>query len=316
MAGPAKRAAKKAELPVAGLAAADQGCAETVGCREARARVDGMARRDRAKRRAGKALKPLLAAKPRTAKLADLIAAIAEASPYLWDLIRADPDRFLALLEADPEAHFAHADRGGRRAPARPRDDDAEVMRALAARQGGGRAADRARRHRRRLAGRARHARAHRLRRCGARRGGALPAARRRRAGKARAASTRPGPEQGCGYVVLAMGKMGAHELNYSSDIDLIVLYDERAVAEGIEPGALFVRLTRSLVKLMQERTADGYVFRTDLRLRPDPASTPDRDLDALGAELLREHRAELGARRDDQGAPLRRRPRGRARRS
>ena len=70
------------------------------------------------------------------------------------------------------------------------------------------------------------------------------------------------------------MGKMGAHELNYSSDIDLIVLYDERAVAEGVEHGALFVRLTRNLVKLMQERTADGYVFRTDLRLRPDPAST------------------------------------------
>src|SRR5688500_20251510 len=72
------------------------------------------------------------------------------------------------------------------------------------------------------------------------------------------------------------MGKMGAFELNYSSDIDLIVLYDEEtpALAEGAEPGALFVRLTRNLVKLMQERTADGYVFRTDLRLRPDPAST------------------------------------------
>ncbi len=83
-------------------------------------------------------------------------------------------------------------------------------------------------------------------------------------------------PEQGSGYVVLAMGKMGAFELNYSSDIDLIVLYDEDApaLAEGVEPGALFVRLTRNLVKLMQERTADGYVFRTDLRLRPDPAST------------------------------------------
>ena len=62
----------------------------------------------------------------------------------------------------------------------------------------------------------------------------------------------------------------------------------------------------------MQERTADGYVFRTDLRLRPDPGLDPDRGLAALGAELLREHRAELGARRDDQGAPLRRRSRAR----
>src|SRR5204863_3282171 len=83
-------------------------------------------------------------------------------------------------------------------------------------------------------------------------------------------------PEQGSGYVVLAMGKMGAFELNYSSYIDLIVLYDAEApaLAAGVEPGALFVRLTRNLVKLMQERTGDGYVFRTDLRLRPDPAST------------------------------------------
>ena len=83
-------------------------------------------------------------------------------------------------------------------------------------------------------------------------------------------------PEEGTGYVVLAMGKMGAHELNYSSDIDLIVLYDENgsALASGAEPAALFVRITRGLVKLMQERTGDGYVFRTDLRLRPDPAST------------------------------------------
>ena len=83
-------------------------------------------------------------------------------------------------------------------------------------------------------------------------------------------------PEAGCGYVVLAMGKMGAHELNYSSDIDLIVFYDPQgpALPEGAEPVALYVRLTRSLVKLLQERTADGYVFRVDLRLRPDPAST------------------------------------------
>ncbi len=83
-------------------------------------------------------------------------------------------------------------------------------------------------------------------------------------------------PSQGSGYIVLAMGKMGSNELNYSSDIDLIVFYDADAPAlvPGTEPGAFFVRLTRALVKLLQERTVDGYVFRTDLRLRPDPAST------------------------------------------
>src|SRR5439155_6006010 len=90
----------------------------------------------------------------------------------------------------------------------------------------------------------------------------------------------RPGdparPEAGSGYFVLAMGKMGAFELNYSSDVDLIVLFDPAAPAldPAIEPAPFHVRLTRGLVKLLQERTADGYVFRVDLRLRPDPAST------------------------------------------
>ena len=81
-------------------------------------------------------------------------------------------------------------------------------------------------------------------------------------------------PAQGSGYIVLAMGKMGAGELNYSSDIDLIVFYDPAALVAGTEPAPFYVRFTRTLVKLLQERTADGYVFRTDLRLRPDPAST------------------------------------------
>ncbi|MGD9502117.1 MAG: bifunctional [glutamine synthetase] adenylyltransferase/[glutamine synthetase]-adenylyl-L-tyrosine phosphorylase, partial [Methyloceanibacter sp.] len=84
------------------------------------------------------------------------------------------------------------------------------------------------------------------------------------------------GDEVAPGYFVIAMGKLGASELNYSSDIDLIVFYDaERAgLKEGIEPSTFFVRLTRDLVRLLQEHTADGYVFRTDLRLRPDPGAT------------------------------------------
>lgn len=77
------------------------------------------------------------------------------------------------------------------------------------------------------------------------------------------------------GYVVLAMGKHGAFELNYSSDIDLIVFYDPDRDPVGIdEPSTHFVRITRRLVKILQERTGDGYVYRVDLRLRPDPRAT------------------------------------------
>ncbi|MCB1509477.1 MAG: bifunctional [glutamine synthetase] adenylyltransferase/[glutamine synthetase]-adenylyl-L-tyrosine phosphorylase [Hyphomicrobiaceae bacterium] len=85
------------------------------------------------------------------------------------------------------------------------------------------------------------------------------------------------GPEQNSGYFVLAMGKHGAHELNYSSDIDLIVFYerDKARLAPGVEAQPFFVKLTQQMHRFMNERTADGYVFRTDLRLRPDPGATP-----------------------------------------
>ncbi|MCH8926531.1 MAG: bifunctional [glutamine synthetase] adenylyltransferase/[glutamine synthetase]-adenylyl-L-tyrosine phosphorylase [Proteobacteria bacterium] len=84
-------------------------------------------------------------------------------------------------------------------------------------------------------------------------------------------------PEWDCGYVVLAMGKLGARELNYSSDIDLILLYDpDRArYLDDRGPQEGFVRMTRDLVRLLEERTAEGHVFRTDLRLRPDPGAMP-----------------------------------------
>ena len=108
----------------------------------------------------------------------------------------------------------------------------------------------------------------------------------------------RPGP--GSGLIVLGMGKLGARELNYSSDIDLILIYDPTApiyrgngageaprespgettmdrVGDDSAPfaGDTMARLARDLVGLMEARDADGYVFRTDLRLRPDPAATP-----------------------------------------
>ena len=84
-------------------------------------------------------------------------------------------------------------------------------------------------------------------------------------------------PEKGSGWIFLAMGKQGAFELNYSSDIDLVVFFD-RQRARPRDPGEdvdLFVKLTSRVVKIMSERTADGYVFRVDLRLRPDPGATP-----------------------------------------
>ncbi len=83
-------------------------------------------------------------------------------------------------------------------------------------------------------------------------------------------------PAETSGYMVLGVGKYGAFELNYSSDIDLIVFYElSRArLKPGLEPPTFFVRLTRDLVRLIDERTAAGYVFRTDLRLRPDAGAT------------------------------------------
>ncbi len=83
-------------------------------------------------------------------------------------------------------------------------------------------------------------------------------------------------PEVSCGLVVVALGKHGAMELNYSSDIDLCVFYDPecQALREGVEPAALYIKLTKKLARLLQERDADGYVARVDLRLRPDPGST------------------------------------------
>lgn len=79
------------------------------------------------------------------------------------------------------------------------------------------------------------------------------------------------------GMVALAMGKMGAFELNYSSDIDLICLFDETRFdpTDFGEARMGFVRATRLMTSLLSDLTGEGYVFRTDLRLRPDPSVTP-----------------------------------------
>jgi glutamate-ammonia-ligase adenylyltransferase len=79
------------------------------------------------------------------------------------------------------------------------------------------------------------------------------------------------------GLIVLAMGKQGARELNYSSDIDITLFFDPELfpVAHGREPKVVAQRLAPLIARALEEMTADGYVFRTDFRLRPDPASTP-----------------------------------------
>ncbi|WP_031202485.1 bifunctional [glutamine synthetase] adenylyltransferase/[glutamine synthetase]-adenylyl-L-tyrosine phosphorylase [Mesorhizobium sp. LSJC269B00] len=84
-------------------------------------------------------------------------------------------------------------------------------------------------------------------------------------------------PSRQSGWIVLGMGKLGAHELNFSSDIDLVVFFDPDApaIVDPLDATELFARLTRRLVRILQDRTGHSYVFRTDLRLRPDPGSTP-----------------------------------------
>jgi glutamate-ammonia-ligase adenylyltransferase len=84
-------------------------------------------------------------------------------------------------------------------------------------------------------------------------------------------------PEWGSGLIVLGLGKLGGQELNYSSDIDLILLHDPASPAAPAPDRAqsFYGRVARDLVRILDERTGDGYVFRTDLRLRPDPRSTP-----------------------------------------
>jgi len=204
-----------------------------------------------------------------------ILLGIAEASPYLFDLMRADAARLLRLLEADPEEHLAFLIDEAHRATAAA-NDEADVMRAL----------------------RQMKAEASLLiALCDI--GGVWPVMRVTQAltdiavngvrcalrylfnqevKRGRLVPPNPAePEQDSGFIVLAMGKMGAGELNYSSDIDLIVFFDSAAptLKDSVEPQPFFVRIAQGLSRILQQRNADGYVFRVDLRLRPDPSSTP-----------------------------------------
>ena len=204
-----------------------------------------------------------------------ILLGIAEASPYLFDLMRADGARALRLLACEPEPHLAALIETTRReVSAAASESDAmrllrrmkseaallialadigcvwPVMRVTAALTELAVAAVQS----------------------------ALRFVLRQEAARGRLSPLNPdAAEDDSGLVVLAMGKMGAGELNYSSDIDLIVFFDSGAptLAPDIEPQPFFVRVTQALARILQQRTGDGYVFRVDLRLRPDPASTP-----------------------------------------
>ncbi len=84
-------------------------------------------------------------------------------------------------------------------------------------------------------------------------------------------------PEADSGLIALGLGKLGGRELNYSSDIDLILLYDQDRVPTRDRYGipAHYLRLARKFIAALSEYTLDGQAFRVDLRLRPDPVSTP-----------------------------------------
>jgi glutamate-ammonia-ligase adenylyltransferase len=204
-----------------------------------------------------------------------ILLGIAESSPYLFDLVRADAARLVRLFNCDPQPHLdALIERTCRDVSAAP--GEADVMLLL-----------------RRMKAEA----ALLVALCDI--GGVWPVLQvtaaltdlalasvqsalrfllRQEAARGKLLPPDPDrPEDNSGLVVLAMGKMGAGELNYSSDIDLIVFFDSAAptLAPDIEPQPFFVRVTQGLSRLLQQRTGDGYVFRVDLRLRPDPASTP-----------------------------------------
>jgi [glutamine synthetase] adenylyltransferase / [glutamine synthetase]-adenylyl-L-tyrosine phosphorylase len=203
-----------------------------------------------------------------------ILLGVAEFSPYLFDLVRADALRLIRLLKSEPELHLASLiEIASHEVLAAA--SEADVMRLF-----------------RRLKSEA----ALLIALCDI--GGVWPVMQvtaaltelavasvqtalryllRQEAVRGRLSPPDPDrPEANSGLFVLAMGKMGAGELNYSSDIDLIVFFEPDAptLARDIEPQPFFVRVTQGLARLLQQRTGDGYVFRVDLRLRPDPAST------------------------------------------
>lgn len=215
-------------------------------------------------------LSPLLA----DAKVTDLLRGVASGSPYLTTLMTRDAERLARILASDPDQHLqamcASLDLAMAQAPSitdamrilRRFKTEAALMIALAD-LGGVWPVMTVTRALSQTADAALQTAVRFLFRMATAKGDWLP-------------EDAAEPEIGSGYIVLGMGKYGAFELNYSSDIDLIVFFDLERVRlkSGLEPSTFFVRLTRDLVRLIDERTADGYVFRVDLRLRPDAGAT------------------------------------------
>ncbi|MGZ8998554.1 MAG: bifunctional [glutamate--ammonia ligase]-adenylyl-L-tyrosine phosphorylase/[glutamate--ammonia-ligase] adenylyltransferase, partial [Allosphingosinicella sp.] len=85
-----------------------------------------------------------------------------------------------------------------------------------------------------------------------------------------------PNPEAR-GFAIIALGKLGSRELNYSSDVDLLFLFDPATLPlkPREEPGQAAVRIGQRVIELLQKRDGEGYAFRVDLRLRPSPEVTP-----------------------------------------
>ncbi len=208
--------------------------------------------------------------------VADVILGIASQSPYLWRLVLQSPARLIGLLEVAPDQRFDALIAECLLIPKSHAGDEAAVMRALRlikqeaallialADLGGVWSVERVTQALSLFADSTLQA--------------ALAFVTQEEIARGTLLVSNTDAEPfSCGLVILALGKHGAGELNYSSDIDIVVLYDpERApLADGVEPGPLFVRMVKSIVRLIDQRTADGYVFRVDLRLRPDPASTP-----------------------------------------
>jgi glutamate-ammonia-ligase adenylyltransferase len=83
--------------------------------------------------------------------------------------------------------------------------------------------------------------------------------------------------EEPRGLAVIALGKLGSHELNYSSDIDPILIFDPDTLPRRArdDPGEAAVRIARRMTEILSARTGDGHVLRVDLRLRPHPEVTP-----------------------------------------
>ena len=262
-------AAKKSKLKP--RAEAETLCARIVSAPRVRRASVAAAKVKELTARAGRT-SPLLA-KP-APPLRALLGAIGDHAPYIWGLAVADPERLSGLLACAPEMRFDACLELMWRACEAAADDEA-ILRALRLGKQEGhllialcdlggvwnvdqvmmavtRLADHATRCATRYALRQAH-RQNRLR---------LP--------------DLSDPERASGLVLLALGKHGAMELNYSSDIDLVAFFDPLtpALVDPFNATTIYVRVTQMIARLLQEHTGDGYAFRVDLRLRPDPSST------------------------------------------